>query len=66
MGNAVSGRIAHLVFDGILFDMFPFQGNSRLHVVLLYLVAQHQLGAHHAGREVVAGMLEIGSHAQVL
>ena len=65
VGNAVSGRIAHLVFDGILFDMFPFQGDSRLHVVLLYLVAQHQLGAHHTGCEVVAGMLEIGSHAQV-
>ena len=63
--NAVSGRISHLVFYGIFFDVLPFQRDGRLHIMLLYLVLQHQLGTHHTCREIVAGMLKVSSYTQV-
>ena len=47
--NAVSCRISHLVFDGVLLDMFSLEGECCLHIVLLCLVLQHQLAAHHSG-----------------
>ena len=63
--NAVSGRIPHLVFYGIFFDMLPFQCDCCLQIMLLYLMFQHQLGTHHTSREIVAGMLEVCSYTQV-
>ena len=60
--NAVSGRISHLVFYGIFFDVLPLQCDCSLQIMLLYLVFQHQLGTHHTGREIVAGMFEVSSY----
>ena len=47
--DAVSSRISHLVFDGVLFDMFSLEGECCLHIMFLCLVLQHQLAAHHSG-----------------
>ena len=60
--NAVSGRISHLVFYGIFFDVLPFQRDCSLQIMLLHLMFQHQLGTHHTSREIVAGMFEVSSY----
>ena len=60
--NAVSGRIFHLVFYGIFFDVLPLQRDCSLQIMLLHLMFQHQLGTHHTSREIVAGMFEVCSY----
>ena len=47
--NTVSCGIPHFVFDGVFLYMLPLQGDGSLHIVLLCLVLQHQLAAHHSG-----------------
>ena len=66
VGDAVAGRVAHLIFGRVLLDVFTPPGQRSLDVVLLGLVPQEQLDTLHIGIEIVARVLEIGTHAKVL
>ena len=66
MGDGVAARVAHLVFFQHLGHVLHLVGESGLYAVLLGLVLHHQLEALHMALQVVAGMLHVGAHAQVL
>ena len=66
MRNAVSCRVAHLILARVLLDMFFLKGDTSLDVVCGGLMVDHQLHTAHACLEVVAGVLEVGAHAEVL
>ena len=66
MGNAIACRVAHLVFDGVLLHVFMLQRDGSFYFVAASLVLHQQLHALHGCIQIVAGMFEVGSHAEVL
>ena len=66
MRNAVACRVAHFVFDRVLLDALTLIGDGCLPVVMVVVVASHELHALHVGLQIVSGMLEEGTHTEVL
>ena len=66
MGHAVAAGVSHLVFARLLLNLLELECNSRLNVMLLCLVVEHEFHASHGCVKIVSGMFHVGSHAEVL
>ena len=66
MGYRVAARVAHLVFASLLLYLLPLDGRASLPVVAPRLVVGYQFHALHVGCQIVAGVLHIGAHTQLL
>ena len=65
MRNAVTTRVSHLIFNRFFFDMFPFEGECSLEIMLLGFMAKHELYAFDVSFQVIACMQEVGSNAEI-
>ena len=66
VGYDVACRVSHLILARLLLHMLHLIGQGSLNVMLLCRMARHQLDALNISLEIIACMLEIGSHAKVL